>query len=77
MRFDYSADIRYRGQFHMLNVPLTPNVLQSGDLGQIAAAFHREHLRLYTYESRDEPTEMVNLRVRATGMTPRPLLAPA
>ena len=35
-------------------------------------AFHQEHLRLYTYHSRGEATEIVNLRVRGVGVVPRP-----
>ncbi len=67
-----SVDMRYKGQFHIINVPVTSGVLTDDDLRRVEEAYHQEHQRLYTYHGRGEPTELVNLRVRGVGVVPRP-----
>lgn len=67
-----SADLRYKGQFHLINVPVTLGEISSNSLQEAEEAFHEEHLRLYTYHSRGDPTEIVNLRVRGLGIVSRP-----
>ncbi len=62
-----SVDMRYRGQAYELAVPLTPD---------FAAAFHRRHHQLYGYANVGRPTEIVQLRLKATGRTDKPPLAP-
>ena len=69
-----SVDMRYKGQFHIINIPVTSGALTDVDLRRLEEAYHQEHLRLYTYYSRGEPTELVNLRVRGVGVVPRPAL---
>ncbi|MEE9198501.1 MAG: hydantoinase/oxoprolinase family protein [Dehalococcoidia bacterium] len=69
-----TADLRYKGQFHIINVPIPQEEVTSTSLPGLVRDFHKEHLRLYTYESEGEPVELVNLRVRATGVLPRPPL---
>ncbi len=58
-------DTRYRGQSYELTVPLTDNY---------AAAFHRAHAERYGHSDAGTPVEIVNLRVRAVGQTPTPVL---
>lgn len=74
VRIDFHAELRYRGQFHQ--VPVAINDVRGGDamMKALAESFHQEHLRLFTYELRDEPIEIVNLRARATGTVRRPEL---
>ena len=62
-----SIDMRYRGQAYELAVPLTPD---------FAAAFHRRHHQLYGYANLARATEIVQLRLKATGRTDKPALAP-
>jgi N-methylhydantoinase A/oxoprolinase/acetone carboxylase beta subunit/N-methylhydantoinase B/oxoprolinase/acetone carboxylase alpha subunit len=62
-----SVDMRYKGQAYELAVPLTPD---------FAAAFHRRHHQLYGYSSIGRATEIVQLRLKATGRTDKPALAP-
>jgi len=62
------VDVRYRGQAYELTVPLTPD---------FAAAFHHEHQRVYNHSLPDAPLEIVNLRLRAVGSVPRPVLPAA
>lgn len=53
-------DVRYRGQAYEISVPLTTNFI---------SAFHEQHATLYGYANRERPTEVVNLRVNAAGIT--------
>ncbi|MFZ2360071.1 MAG: hydantoinase/oxoprolinase family protein [Anaerolineae bacterium] len=61
-------DVRYRGQAYELTVPLTPD---------FATAFHAEHQRVYSHSQPDAALEIVNLRLRAVGSVPRPVLPAA
>ncbi len=62
------VDVRYRGQAYELTVPLTPD---------FAAAFHAEHQRVYSHSQPGATLEIVNLRLRAVGSVPRPVLPAA
>jgi N-methylhydantoinase A len=61
-------DVRYRGQAYELNIPLTPDFV---------AAFHAEHQRVYSHSQPAAAIEIVNLRLRAVGAVPRPVLPDA
>jgi len=69
-----SVDVRYKGQFHHINLALPLGPVSEKSLWQVEEAFHREHHRLYTHDSRGEPVELVNLRVRGVGSVLRPTL---
>ena len=69
-----SADLKYKGQFHLVNVPVKGGLLTPDDLAALREDFEEEHLRLYTYRSEGEPTDLVNLRVRGRGVLTRPEL---
>ncbi|MBU2548272.1 MAG: hydantoinase/oxoprolinase family protein [Proteobacteria bacterium] len=56
-------DMRYQGQSFEITVPLT---------GEFPAAFHEHHQRIYGTMNPDRPTEIVNLRLRLTGVRPKP-----
>jgi len=60
-----TADCRYRGQAFELEVDAP-----AAEPARIAAAFHDAHQERYGYAQRDEPVEIVNLRVRAEGAPP-------
>jgi N-methylhydantoinase A len=64
-----SADLRYRGQSYELNVPWNPH--------GPAAAFHREHAKVYGYATPRREVEIVTIRVRARQRLPKPKLARA
>lgn len=61
-----SLDMRYAGQSYQLAVPFA---------GDFVAAFHREHERRYGYSDRTRTCEVVNIRARFAGRTPKPALA--
>lgn len=60
-----SVDVRYVGQSFEITLPLTADYRK---------VFDREHGRLYGYSNPARPTEVVNVRVTATGVTPKPTL---
>jgi N-methylhydantoinase A len=69
-RLTRAADLRYLHQGHELTVPAPDGPLTARSLAAIEEAFHQEHQRLYTYDLRAQPVELVNLRVTATGPLP-------
>lgn len=69
-----SADLRYRGQSFEIEVPLTLETVESGDLAGIAAAFHAEHERLYGHADPKAAIEVINLRMVVVGKAAQPNL---
>ncbi len=65
IRIERWLDMRYVGQAYELNVPAA---------GDFVRAFHRAHERRYGYADPLRPTEVVNLRARLVGATPKPEL---
>ncbi|MEW5901479.1 MAG: hydantoinase/oxoprolinase family protein, partial [Acidobacteriota bacterium] len=66
MNLQRSLDVRYIGQSYELNVPFSPGFRRK---------FHGLHLRRYGYADEMRPVEVVNLRVKAVGITDKPALA--
>jgi N-methylhydantoinase A len=60
-----SLDVRYSGQSYELNVPFTDDFV---------SAFHIVHEKRYGYSDRARACEVVNIRVRFMGRTPKPTL---
>lgn len=66
-----SVDLRFTGQSYELNIPVpqekpfTPEVV-----GEIVAAFHEAHERIYAFKAVDERVVFVNARVTAIGKVP-------
>ena len=56
-------DMRYRGQSYELTIPFSKD---------FSDQFHQEHFRTYGYQRLRSPLEIVNLRVRATGLVASP-----
>jgi N-methylhydantoinase A len=76
VRVAYSADMRYVGQAYELEVPLDAPVVRE-QMGEILAAFHAVHERVYGYARLRQPVEFVNFRAVHTYALPRPALASA
>ncbi len=68
MLLEASLDMRYRGQAYEISVAFSPD---------FETAFHEAHGRLYGYANPGRPTEIVQLRVKATGRTQKPSLGSA
>ncbi len=62
IRIERSLDLRYQGQSYEITVPF------QGDTAHISL-FHKRHQQLYSYQQPHQPVEIVNLRVKATGIT--------
>jgi len=63
IRLKPSLDMRYRGQSYELTVPFSKNFV---------ADFHEGHRQTYGYQRPEADLEIVNLRVRGTGLVASP-----
>ena len=70
----YSLDMRYVKQYHEVNVEVTKEEMEKGDIESMANRFHPEHNRLYGYslDEQGTPIELINLRLSSTGKTTKP-----
>lgn len=69
-----SLDLRYRGQSHELTVTAPAGELTPQDVERIQEQFHEAHARAYGYAAREDPVELVNMRLTAIGVSPKPRL---
>ncbi|MBT3271882.1 MAG: hydantoinase/oxoprolinase family protein, partial [Spirochaetales bacterium] len=61
-------DVRYIGQHHEVTVEIPGDCLiEESHLEEIAETFHKAHEMLYTYSTRENPIEIMNLRITAVG----------
>ncbi len=76
-RFSLILDCRYVKQYHEVSLPVALDTIHAADASTIAAAFHVEHKRMYGYSLEEEgaPIELINVRLRATGLTEKPAYA--
>ncbi|HEU5410291.1 MAG TPA: hydantoinase/oxoprolinase family protein [Candidatus Acidoferrales bacterium] len=65
IKIEHLLDMRYIGQAYELTVPAS---------GKFSAAFHQAHAKRYGYSDATRPVEIVNVRARAIGITPKPTL---
>jgi N-methylhydantoinase A len=70
----YSLDMRYVKQYHEVNVEMTHDELEKGNIVSVVSRFHPEHNRLYGYslEEVGTPIELINLRLTSIGKTSKP-----
>jgi N-methylhydantoinase A len=66
------VDLRYHGQSHELSVPVPPGPLTAADVARVRDDFHAAHERAYGYAAREDAIEMVNVRLTAIGVSPKP-----
>jgi len=69
-----SVDLRYQGQSHELAVPVPSGPLTPEVLAQLHEQFHATHARAYGYDAREDAVELVNVRLTALGVSPKPRL---
>ncbi len=67
-----SLDLRYQGQAFELNVALGEPSANGLALDTIEAELHRQHLATYGHSSPGAQIELVNARLTAYGVVPRP-----
>ena len=66
MHLERSVDVRYVGQGYELNIPFG---------SELDVAFHEQHEARYGYADPSREVEVVNVRLRAVGVTDKPALA--
>ncbi|MBI2882107.1 MAG: hydantoinase/oxoprolinase family protein [Candidatus Tectomicrobia bacterium] len=74
--FSCSVDARYVGQPHEVNVSVEWEELKRGDLAAVIERFHKRHDDLFGYSEPEEKVEILNLRLVASGLTPKPVAPP-
>jgi N-methylhydantoinase A len=73
MRFAYSADLRYVGQFQEVEVEgFAGGKADAASWETIVAGFHDRHDTRYGYRVPGAPVELINLRLTARGVTAKP-----
>ncbi|ESP88784.1 hydantoinase/oxoprolinase family protein [Candidatus Halobonum tyrrellensis] len=74
IRFERTLDLRYAGQSFDLSVPVEGEATEA-ELDAAVARFHDAHERRYGHAYREEPVELVTVRLRARGLVEPPDLA--
>jgi N-methylhydantoinase A len=69
-----SVDLRYQGQSHELSVSVPSGPLTLQHLQSLHEQFHQTHARAYGYTAPEDPVELVNVRLTALGISPKPQL---
>jgi N-methylhydantoinase A len=69
-----SVDLRYKGQSHELSIPVPVGPLLPAHLDTVQQQFHDAHTRAYGYAAPEDPIELVNVRLTALGISPKPRL---
>jgi N-methylhydantoinase A/oxoprolinase/acetone carboxylase beta subunit len=59
-------DLRYMGQSYEITIPFHS---QNGSIQPLIKDFHEAHQKLYAYHHLEIPVEIVNIRVKAVGLT--------
>jgi N-methylhydantoinase A len=73
--FEYSADMRYRGQAFNIEVRIPADVRDNSETGELYELFHREHERLYGFREETGIVEAVTARVTVSAQVCRVPLA--
>jgi N-methylhydantoinase A len=68
----YSAELRYRGQSFEIDTALDPDKIADCDVAAMAAAFHREHERIYGHADPHAAIQVISLRLVISGKTAKP-----
>ncbi len=71
--FARTADMRYAGQEHTVNVPIPAGGLGEQQRAEVESTFHDLHEQLYTFRQ-DSPIEIVNFRLTGFGAVAKPEL---
>jgi N-methylhydantoinase A len=60
-----SAEVRYQGQYHVLEIKLPDHEITEEDIKDMEKRFHGRHEELFTFSLPWVPLEMINLRMTA------------
>ncbi|MFQ5875315.1 MAG: hydantoinase/oxoprolinase family protein, partial [Dehalococcoidia bacterium] len=64
--FQRTAEMRYLGQFHEVEVEIPLHSLKAQDLGEILSRFHQRHTELYTFAMPERRVEFLTFHLLAT-----------
>ncbi len=65
-----SADVRYAGQSHDINIPVTAGDVEGNGFERLSQNFAEQHRQLFGYNIPDKAIEIVNFRVTCFGPLP-------
>jgi N-methylhydantoinase A len=68
----YSIDVRYTYQWYEVNVEIAEKEYRECQLEIMAKKFHKRFEELYGYSLKEQPLELMNLRVVGIGETEKP-----
>jgi len=70
MKFSYSCDLRYQGQYHEIEIPtpMSDDVFKLDKLPELLNAFDQKHDMLYGYNMAGSPVDLICVRVVAEGV---------
>jgi len=74
IRISRFMDMRYVGQSYELTIPVPNKKIDVTALEEIATLFHKEHEKAYGHCTPEEPLEVTNLKLSATGLVNKPEL---
>jgi len=72
-KISISGDLRYFHQNYELNLPLPDMIISKENIQTIQKRFHDVHARTYGHSAPQEKIQVVNLRLRATKLNPKPI----
>ncbi len=64
--FARTADVRYLGQFHEVEVSVPAGAIDQAAIDEALADFHKRHRQLYTFDMPWQQVELLTFRLRAT-----------
>lgn len=70
--FARSIDMRYAGQFHEVDVPVSNAPLHADSVQSLLEAFHARHEERFNFSLPERRSEILYLRVRAIGAVAKP-----
>jgi N-methylhydantoinase A len=65
LTLEKSADVRYQGQYHELEIKFPESEITKKDIKQLVSEFHQLHHELFTFSLPWVPVELINLRLTA------------
>lgn len=68
-----TAQVRYAGQFHEIEIPLPGELKSTEDVQDVLNTFHARHRELYTFDLPHRPVEFRTFSLRATVIRKRDL----
>lgn len=75
-KYYVNLDCRYVKQYHEVSLPVEMDMVLGADMEAISTRFHTEHNRLFGYSLEEDgtPIELINVRLRAVGVTEKPAM---